>query len=104
MKKLILGAALAPPFSLHRLRMPTKLVGTPITFMRYPTCGLRNGRSTTAGQKTVKCARMSKWHGDSLVAGSAINGVLKMPCDGPYFVDWVDFWCSAVDRRIASSL
>ena len=40
---------------------------------------------------------------DSLVAGSAINGVLKMPCGGPYFADCVEFWCPAADRRIASS-
>ena len=40
---------------------------------------------------------------DCLVGGSAINGVLKMPCDAPHFAHCVDLWCPAADRRFSSS-
>jgi len=39
---------------------------------------------------------------DCQVGGSAINGVLKMPCDVLQFADRIDRWCPAADHRADS--
>jgi CheY-like chemotaxis protein len=41
-------------------------------------------------------------YGDCLVGGSAINGVLKMPCDFLRFVVRVELWCSAACYGVGS--
>jgi len=40
---------------------------------------------------------------DCHVGGSAIDGVLKMPCDVLQFADRIDLWCAAADHRVGSS-
>jgi CheY-like chemotaxis protein len=39
---------------------------------------------------------------DCSVGGSAIDGVLKMPCDVLQFADRVALWCSVVERKAGS--
>lgn len=61
-------------------------------------------RARHAGGYTVLVAATSSEckYLDCLVGGSAINGVLKMPCDVLQFADLVDLWCPAVRRRVGS--
>ena len=54
-----------------------------------------SGHSVIVAATSSKCMYL-----DCLVGGSAINGVLKMPCDGVQFADRVDLWCRVVDRRV----
>ena len=37
---------------------------------------------------------------DCLACGSAVNGVLKMPCDALHFANRVDLWCPAARHGI----
>lgn len=43
----------------------------------------------------VACTSSECRFRDCLVGGGAIGGVLKLPCDDPFFADCVDAWCAA---------